>query len=74
MSGNPGPSIARMLHHLSEFRASGTETLSEHFLAMIAEALCELKQFDEGLRTIEPVFSFIERNNEGLYESRSAPA
>ena len=69
MSGDLGPGIARIRHHLSALRTAGTEVMTGHFLVMIAEALGQQKQFDEGLRTIEPVFSFVERTNDRLYEA-----
>jgi adenylate cyclase len=69
MSGDFGPGITRMRHHLSEYRATGTEVMTGRFLMMIAEALGQMKQFDEGLLTIEPVFSYIERSNERFYEA-----
>ena len=69
MSGDLGPSIARMRHHLSEFSASGSASMTGYFLGMIAAALCQLGQFDEGLRTVEQVFPLIERTNERLYEA-----
>jgi len=51
-----------MCHHLSEYRATGTEVMTGQFLMMIAEVLGQLKQFKKGLRTIEPVFSYIGRS------------
>lgn len=73
MSGDLEPGIARMRQHLSEFTAIGSETMTGYFLVMIAAALYQLGQFEEGLHTIEQVFPFIERTNERLY-GRGAPA
>ena len=62
MAGDLDGGIARMRHHLSEHRATGSELLSDYFLALIATALGRKGQFDEGLRTIDESFPFIERS------------
>jgi predicted ATPase len=54
--------IARMRHHLMEFRATGSEALDDHFPALIATALGRMGRFDEGLRMIDESFRFIERS------------
>jgi len=58
-----------MQHHLSEFRATGSETVTEYFIALIATALGRAQQFDEGLSTIEQAFPVIEKSDERCYEA-----
>ncbi len=62
MGGDLDNGIARMRHHLLEFRATGSETLDDHWPALIATALGRLGRFDEGLRMIDESFPFIERS------------
>ena len=66
MAGDLDGGIARMRHHLSQYRATGTELYSDYFLALIATALGRMGRFDEGLRTIDESFAFIERTGQRL--------
>ena len=60
-SGNLAHGVARMRGALQEYRAAGSGLDSEYYLALIATALGQMKQFDEGLRTIDEAFGVIER-------------
>jgi class 3 adenylate cyclase/tetratricopeptide (TPR) repeat protein len=73
MAGDLDGGIARMRHHLSEYRATGTEVYSDYFLALIATALARLRRFDEALRTLEEAFPFIERTGQRLCEAEVHP-
>jgi tetratricopeptide (TPR) repeat protein len=68
MAGNLDSGIARMQHNLSELRAS-SEAINDYFLALIATALGKTGRFDEGLRTIDEAFPFIERTGQRVYEA-----
>ena len=69
MAGDLDGGIARMRHHLLESKGTGSETLNEYFLALVATALGRMRRFDEALRTIDEAFPFIERSDERLYEA-----
>jgi tetratricopeptide (TPR) repeat protein len=69
MAGDLDGGIARMRHHLSQYRATGTEVYSDYFLALIATALGRLRRFDEALRAIEEALPFIERTGQRLCEA-----
>ena len=69
MAGDLDGGIARMRHHLSEYRATGTEVYSDYFLALIATALGRRGRFDEGFRAIGESFPFIERSGQRLCEA-----
>ena len=69
MAGDLDGGVARMRHHLSEHKAAGSELLSDHFLALIANALGRMGRFDEGLRTIDESFPIIERTGARFYEA-----
>ena len=69
MAGDLDGGIARMRHHLSQYRATGTEVYSDYFLALIATALGRRGRFDESLRAIGESFPFIERSGQRLCEA-----
>jgi predicted ATPase len=69
MAGDLDGGIARMRHHLSEYRAFGAELFTEYILALIATALSRMGRFDEGLRTINESFPIIERTGARWYEA-----
>jgi len=52
-----------------ELKAAGSEYISDRCLAFVASALGRMGRFDEGLRTIEESFRFIERSGQRYYEA-----
>jgi class 3 adenylate cyclase/tetratricopeptide (TPR) repeat protein len=69
MAGDLDGGIARMRHHLLQFRATGSEGQSDSWLALIAAGLGRMGRFDEGLRTIDEAFSIIEGTGRRHYEA-----
>ena len=69
MAGDHAGGIARMRHHLAELKATGSDYISDRCLAFIAIALVRMKRFDEGLRTLDEAFSFVERTGQRFYEA-----
>src|SRR5208283_984572 len=69
IAGDHRGGIARMRHHLAELKAGGSEYISDRCLAFIAIALVRMKRFDEGLRTLDEAFSFVERTGQRYYEA-----
>jgi predicted ATPase len=69
MAGDPAGGIARMRHYLAELKATGSEYIADRCLAFIAIALVRMKRFDEGLRTLDEAFSFVERTGQRYYEA-----
>jgi predicted ATPase/class 3 adenylate cyclase len=69
MMGEIEGGIARMRHYLSELRATGSEVMSDFGLALIGTALGKMGRFDEGLRTVDEAFPFIEPSGQRLYEA-----
>ena len=69
MAGDHWGGIARMRHHSAELKATGSEYISDRCLAFIAIALVRMKRFDEGLRTLDEAFSFVERTGQRYYEA-----
>ena len=67
LAGDLDGGIARMRHHLPELRASGSEF--KYFPTLMPTALGRLGQFDEGLRSIDEAFRFIERSGQRLVEA-----
>jgi tetratricopeptide (TPR) repeat protein len=68
LAGDHEGGIARMRHHLAELKAIGSEYISDRCLAFIAIALVRMKRFDEGLRTLDEAFWFVERTGQRYYE------
>jgi len=68
-SGDLASGIAQMQCNLSESRATGSDSGTEYYLALIATALGRTGRFDEGLRTIEQALPLIEKSDERLYEA-----
>ncbi len=69
LAGDHEGGIARMRHHLSELKAAGSEYINDRCLAFIATAQGRGGQFDEGLRTLEESFPFVERTGQHYYEA-----
>ena len=69
MAGDLDGGIARMQHHMLELKAAGSEYISDRCFAFIATALGRMRRFDEGLRTIDESFPFIERSGQRYYEA-----
>jgi predicted ATPase len=68
-SGDLAHGIARMRRALAEVRATGSEDMTEYSLALIATALGQMAQFNEGLGAIDEAFGVIERGGLRLYEA-----
>jgi class 3 adenylate cyclase/tetratricopeptide (TPR) repeat protein len=60
-SGELAQGIARMRRARSEFKATSSEIVTAYSLALIAIALGQMEQFDEGLGAIDEAFELIER-------------
>jgi predicted ATPase len=69
LTGDLESGIERMRHHLLELRAIGSEVLGDYCPALIATALGRMGRFDEGLRTIDEAFPFIERSGQRFHEA-----
>ena len=69
MAGDLDGGIARMQHHMLELKAASSEYISDRCFAFIATALGRMKRFDEGVRTIDEAFPFIERSGQRYYEA-----
>ncbi len=67
LAGDLDGGIARMRHHLPELRASGSDF--KYFSTLMPTALGRMGQFDEGLRSIDEAFRFIERSGQRLNEA-----
>jgi predicted ATPase len=52
-----------------ELKAASSEYISDRCFAFIATALGRMKRFDEGVRTIDEAFPFIERSGQRYYEA-----
>jgi predicted ATPase len=69
MAGDLDGGIARIRHHLSELRATGSELAVDYFLALTATALGRKGQFDEGVGMIDESFQIVERTGARRYEA-----
>ncbi len=69
MAGDLEGAVARMRHHMLELKAAGSELINDRCLAFIATALGRMGRSDEGLRTIDESFPFIERTGQRYYEA-----
>ena len=69
MAGDAEGGIARMRHHMSELKVTGSEYISDRYFTFIATALGRLGRFDEGLRVVDESFPFIERSGQRYYEA-----
>ena len=70
MAGNLDEGIARMRYHLPELRASSGSEF-KYFPTLVATALGRRGLFDEGLRSIDEAFGFIERSGQRLAEAEA---
>ena len=69
MAGDLDGGIARMRHHLLEFRATGSEAQDDHWPATIAAALGRRGHYDEALILIDGCFPVIERDGRRWFEA-----
>ncbi|HEY6417777.1 MAG TPA: adenylate/guanylate cyclase domain-containing protein [Candidatus Binataceae bacterium] len=69
MAGDLEGGIARMRHHLSKIRSSGSESASVGALARIGAALGLMGRFDEGLDAIDEAFLVIDRTGDRMVEA-----
>ena len=67
--GRQGEGIAQMREGVAAHRATGTEVLAPHFLAVLAEALGSCGRADEGLRISEEALELSNRKGEGYYKA-----
>jgi predicted ATPase len=58
-----------MRQHMREMKGAGSEYISDRCLAFIAAALGRMSRFDEALRTIDELSSFIRRTGQHYYEA-----
>ncbi|MFZ1886783.1 MAG: AAA family ATPase [Candidatus Binataceae bacterium] len=69
IAGDLDGGIARMKRHMIELKAVGSEYISDRYFSFISIALGRQRRFDEGLRTIDESFQFIERTGQRYYEA-----
>jgi tetratricopeptide (TPR) repeat protein len=69
LAGDLDGGIARMRHNMSDLKAAGSELVNDRGCAFIAAALGRMRRYDEGLRTIDAAFQFIERTGQRYYEA-----
>jgi class 3 adenylate cyclase/tetratricopeptide (TPR) repeat protein len=69
MAGDLGDGIARIRHHLSEMKASGSSLFEDRCLTLIVTALGQLGRYDEGLRAIDESFPFFQITRQRFYEA-----
>jgi predicted ATPase len=67
--GNKLEGIEQMREGIAAHKATGTEVLLPHFLALLAEALGKDGQADEGLRQLEEALAIAHRNGDRYYEA-----
>jgi len=67
MQGLHNEGVEQMREGLAGFQATSTELLRPHFLALLAEALGETRQPEEGLRGLEESLEATHRNGEASY-------
>jgi len=61
--------IEQLRQGLAAHRATGTELLVPHFLALLAEAWANGRQIDKGLRVLEEALTVIHHHGERYYEA-----
>jgi predicted ATPase len=61
--------IDQMRQGIIAHRATGTEVIRPHFLALLAEALQYTSQVEEGLCLLEEALTMVERNEECYYQA-----
>jgi DNA-binding winged helix-turn-helix (wHTH) protein/predicted ATPase len=59
--------IEQMRHGLAAHRATGTEVICPHFMALLAEALGKTGQTEEALRVSQEALVMADRNGEAYY-------
>ena len=65
--GREAEAIEQMRQGLAAYQATGAEVSLPHFLALLAEAMGNARQPEEGLRVLEEAFEVARRNREGWY-------
>jgi predicted ATPase len=61
--------IKQMLRGLADLQATGTELVRPHFLGLLAEALGQARQPEEGLRALEEAIELAARGGDRYYEA-----
>ncbi len=69
LAGDVEGGAARMRQHMLEFKAAGSEYINDRCVTFVATALGRMGRFDEGIRTIDESFPFIERSGQRYYEA-----
>jgi len=67
--GHPKEAIEQIRHGLAGHQGTGTQLLSPHFLALLAEALAEAHQAEEGLRVLEEALAAADHTGERCYQA-----
>jgi DNA-binding winged helix-turn-helix (wHTH) protein/predicted ATPase len=67
--GRQEEAIEHMRQGLADLRATGTELVRPHFLALLAEALGRNRQSEEALRLLEEALEVVPRTGERYYEA-----
>jgi predicted ATPase len=65
--GAPGAGIAQLRQGLTAWKAAGSETYRTYFLALLAEALGQEGQIEEGLGVLAEALAQMLRTDEGLH-------
>jgi class 3 adenylate cyclase/tetratricopeptide (TPR) repeat protein len=63
--------IARMQRALADFKATGSMTVREIFLSLIAQVLCLFGRYEEALVTIDEALAVIEETGERFFEAEA---
>jgi len=66
-SGREDEAIAQIQQGLAAYRATGTELIRPHFLALLAEALKKANRIEEGLEVLEEALEQAHRNGDQYY-------
>jgi predicted ATPase/DNA-binding winged helix-turn-helix (wHTH) protein len=67
--GRQEEAIEQMRQGLAAHQATGTEVIRPHFLALLVEALGNVRQAEEGLRLLAEALVVAHRNGEGYYQA-----
>ncbi|HJQ70875.1 MAG TPA: AAA family ATPase [Blastocatellia bacterium] len=67
--GRQEEAIKQMRQGLADLQTTGTELVRPHFLGLLAEALGDARQTEEGLRLLDEALAAVRHNGEGYYEA-----
>jgi predicted ATPase/class 3 adenylate cyclase len=69
IEGDRSKSVSRMQRALADFRATGSSTVEEIFLLLIAQVQCLTGHYDEAFSTIDEALAVVEQTGEHAFEA-----